>query len=63
MIQFGTRFGAHGGVHIPPHTEVDINLGYRLLVMSKTTYHYQDQSYGLGRRAIDVFSLGAVMRF
>ena len=42
---------------------VDINLGYRFLVVSKTTYQYQGQGYGFGRRGLNVFSLSAVMRF
>jgi opacity protein-like surface antigen len=60
---WNTVWGGTAGFIFRLTPRVDINLGYRLLVMSKTTYHYQDQSYGLGRRAIDVFSLGAVMRF
>jgi opacity protein-like surface antigen len=42
---------------------VDINIGYRLLVLPKTTYDYQGQGYGFGRRALNVVSLGVGMRF
>jgi len=60
---WNTVWGGTAGFIFRLTPRVDINLGYRLLVMSKTTYHYQGQGYGFGRRAIDVFSLGVVMRF
>jgi opacity protein-like surface antigen len=60
---WNTVWGGTAGFIIRLNQKVDINLGYRLLVIPKTTYRYQNQSYGFGRRATNVFSLGVGMRF
>jgi len=56
-------WGGTTGLIFRVNQRVDINLGYRFLVVSKTTYQYQGQGYGFGRRGLNVFSLSAVMRF
>jgi opacity protein-like surface antigen len=60
---WNTVWGGTAGFIIRLNQKVDINLGYRLLVIAKTTYRYQDQSYGFGQRATNVYSLGVNMRF
>jgi opacity protein-like surface antigen len=56
-------WGGTAGIIFRLTERLDINLGYRLLVVSKTTYEYQGQGYGFGRRAMNVFSLGMGIRF
>ena len=56
-------WGGTAGLKIRVTPTVDIDLGYRVLVIAKTTYRYQGQGYGFGQRATNVFSLGVGMRF
>lgn len=56
-------WGGTAGVKIRLTQRLDLDLGYRVLVVSKTTYEYQGQGYGFGRRALNVLSLGLGMRF
>jgi opacity protein-like surface antigen len=55
-------WGGTAGFMIRLTPKIEIDLGYRLLVIAKTTYHYQGQGYGFGRRATNVFSLGVGIR-
>ena len=56
-------WGGTVGLMFRINQRVEVNLGYRVLVVPKTTYEYQGQGYGFGKRAMDILSLGVNYRF